>query len=65
MDAALVIDAGLWWLGALPLDIPPGPVRPVRSNGMAIYVIAAMLILGLLILVMMWVSSKPRSRRRP
>jgi hypothetical protein len=53
------------WL--LPLDIPPGtpdPVYPTRSNGFAAYIVVGLLAVGVLVLVAVWVSSKPRRRGR-
>lgn len=53
------------WLWLLPLDIPPAtpdPVYPIRSNGFAAYIVVALLAVGVLVLVTVWISSKPRSR---
>jgi hypothetical protein len=54
---------GLLWL--LPLDIAPAtpaPVHPGQSNGFAAYLVVGLLTVGVLILVAVWISSKPRSR---
>ncbi len=39
-------------------------VRPAGSQGFAATILAAFAVLGVLVLVMMFVSSKPRNRRR-
>lgn len=58
----------------LPLDIlpptasPGGPVYPQQSNGFAAYLVGGFFGLGILILVTIWISKKPkppRARRDP
>jgi hypothetical protein len=57
----------LGWLWLLPLDIPPqtptAPVYPTQSHGFAAYIVVGLLALGVLVAFMVWISSKPRSRR--
>ena len=50
-------------LTMLPLQ-PGEPVYPSRSHGFAASILAAVIALGVLALVMVFVSSKPRNRRR-
>ena len=53
--------------GGPPLDVvlqAREPVYPTRGNGFAAAVLGALVALGLLILMMMFISSKPRNRRR-
>ena len=57
----------LWTL--IPLDLPPsqtpgGPVYPQQSSGFAAYIVGGFIGLGVLIVVTIWISAKPK-RRRP
>ena len=61
-----LLDLG-WLSGAVPLDLAVEarePVYPSRGNGFAAAIIGALVALGLLVLMAMFVSSKPRNRRR-
>lgn len=69
----LLVDLGTLTLGALPLAAVPleavpleagEPVYPTRGNGFAAAIVGAVVALGLLVLMMMFISSKPRNRRR-
>lgn len=69
----LLVDLGTLTLGALPLEAVPleavpleagEPVYPTRGNGFAAAIVGAVVALGLLVLMMMFISSKPRNRRR-
>lgn len=58
---------------AIPLDIlplspsPGGPVYPQRSSGFAAYIVGGFIGLGVLIVVTVWISAKPKrpGRDRP
>lgn len=64
----LLSDLGAWLTqGGLPLEVvlqAGEPVYPTRGNGFAAAIIGALVALGLLVLMMMFISSKPRNRRR-
>ncbi len=64
----LLFDLGAWLAhGALPLEVvlqTREPVYPSRGNGFAAAILGALVALGLLVLMMMFISSKPRNRRR-
>jgi hypothetical protein len=61
VTSPLTLDVTLSGLAALAaLD-----VRPSSGQGFAATIIAAFVVLGVLALVAMFVSSRPRSRRRP
>lgn len=73
MALGLLVDLGTLTLGALPLEAVPleavpleagEPVYPTRGNGFAAAIVGAVVALGLLVLMMMFISSKPRNRRR-
>ena len=62
----------LWTL--IPLDIlppsqsPGGPVYPQRNSGFAAYIVGGFIGLGVLIVVTVWISAKPKrpdQRGRP
>lgn len=52
----------------VPLDVLPpatrAPVYPSQGNGFAATIVGAFVVLGVLALVMVWVSRKPKNRRR-
>ena len=56
----------LWTL--VPLDIlppsqsPGGPVYPQQSSGFAAYIVGGFIGLGVLIVVTIWISAKPKRR---
>jgi hypothetical protein len=62
-----VVGCLLLLLNSVPLDIAlptREPVYPSRGNGFAAAILGAAVAMGVLILVMMFISSKPRNRRR-
>ena len=52
-----MVEAISLWM-SLALD-----VRPVRSNGFAGTIVVALVVMGLLSLIMVWISRKPKNRR--
>jgi hypothetical protein len=51
-----------------PTASPGSPVYPQQSNGFAAYIVGGFFGLGVLILVTIWISNKPkppRARREP
>ena len=62
-------------LGLLPLDIPPpttsstggpdAPVYPVRSNGLAVYLVGGFFALGLILLAGVLLGLKPKRSPPP
>lgn len=58
---AVLIVAG--WLSSLP-SLVSLEVFPSRGNGFAASIVGALVALGVLIVVMKFVSSKPKNRRR-
>ena len=58
----------IWTL--VPLDIlppsasPDGAVYPQQSSGFAAYIVGGFFGLGILILVTIWISAKPKRPRR-
>jgi hypothetical protein len=59
----ILLDVSSLVLGALPLEAGER-VYPSRGNGFAAAIVGALVALGLLVLMMMFTSSKPRNRRR-
>ena len=61
-----VLDVLALFMGSVPLDVfvAREPVYPSRGNGFAAAILGALVGLGLLVLVMIFISSKPRNRRR-
>ncbi len=64
--ATVLLDALIFVGGSVPLDVFAArePVYPSRGNGFAAAILGALVGLGLLIVVMIFISSKPRNRRR-
>jgi tetrahydromethanopterin S-methyltransferase subunit B len=60
------LDQLISLMGSVPLDVWPArdPVYPSRGNGFAAAILGALVGLGVLIVVMIFISSKPRNRRR-
>ncbi len=50
---------------ATVLTLPLETVRPTRGNGFAASIIGAAMAIGLLIIVAMFATTKPKNRRRP
>ena len=61
-----VLDQLVFWLGSVPLDAwaARDAVYPSRGNGFAAAILGALVGLGVLIVVMIFISSKPKNRRR-
>ncbi len=64
--ATSLLDVLVLFMGSVPLDVfvAREPVYPSRGNGFAAAILGALVGLGLLVLVMIFISSKPRNRRR-
>ena len=48
---------------SVALLLLPLEVNPIRGNGFAASIVGALIALGVLVVVMMFISSKPRNRR--
>ena len=61
-----LLEMLIFFVGPVPLDVfvARDPVYPSRGNGFAAAILGALVGLGLLVLVMIFISSKPRNRRR-
>lgn len=69
MSRLALMAVTLALLDILPPTASPGsPVYPQQSNGFAAYIVGGFFGLGILILVTIWISKKPkppRARREP
>ncbi len=63
MTAGLA-DTAVWTTVALILGILPLEVYPTRGNGFAASIVGAVIALAVLVVVMMFISSKPKNRGR-